>query len=378
MQRHVLHDDAADANRLELADRRERAGSPDLNLDVAQHGHGALRRELVRNRPARRARDEAEPFLPVDAVDLVDDAVDVVVERGALLLDLLMERDQLLDRVTQLGQRIGLEAATLEPVDHAGLRAFRHRAHFAPGIGEEAERARGRNGRIFLAQRAGGRVARIGEDGAAFRFLPLVEREEGLLGHVDLAAHLADLGHVAALQLLRHVFQRADIGGDVLTLGAVASRRGGDELAVLIAQRHGKPVDLRFGREIDSVVRQFQESLDAAGEIDHVLLGKSIVERQHRHRVADLPETPGRRRADLLRRRFRGDEIGKALLDRVEALAQRVVLGIGDARRVVLIIALVVALELQRKPHMLGLRLRLGEVGDVGKLPGFRGSGHAG
>ena len=80
VQRDVLHDDAADADRLELADRRERAGAPDLDLDIAQHGHGALGREFVRDRPARRARDEAEPFLPVDAVDLVDDAVDVVVE----------------------------------------------------------------------------------------------------------------------------------------------------------------------------------------------------------------------------------------------------------------------------------------------------------
>ena len=43
-----------------------------------------LGRELVRDRPARRARDEAEPLLQVEPVDLVDDAVDVVAERRAL------------------------------------------------------------------------------------------------------------------------------------------------------------------------------------------------------------------------------------------------------------------------------------------------------
>ena len=80
VQRDVLHDDAADPDRLELADRRERAGAADLDLDVAQHGGRALGGEFVRDRPARRARDEAEPLLPVEAVDLVDDAVDVVVE----------------------------------------------------------------------------------------------------------------------------------------------------------------------------------------------------------------------------------------------------------------------------------------------------------
>src|SRR6185437_2678495 len=97
VQRHVLHDDAADADRLELADRRERAGAADLDFDVAQHGHGALGREFVCDAPARRSRDEAEPLLPVDAIDLVDDAVDVVVELGALFLDLAMERDKLRD-----------------------------------------------------------------------------------------------------------------------------------------------------------------------------------------------------------------------------------------------------------------------------------------
>src|SRR5580692_1060496 len=111
VQRDVLHDDAADTDRLELADRREGAGAPDLDLDIAKHGHGALGREFVRDRPARRARDEAEPFLPVETVDLVNDAVDVVVELGALLLDLAMERDQLLDRVADFRQRIGPEAA---------------------------------------------------------------------------------------------------------------------------------------------------------------------------------------------------------------------------------------------------------------------------
>src|SRR5580692_10149634 len=107
VQRHVLHDDAADADRLQLADRRERAGAPDLNLDIAQHRDGALGWELVRNRPARGPRDKAKTFLPIEPIDLVDDAVDVVVEPGALFLDLAMKRDQLLDRVTDPGQRIG-------------------------------------------------------------------------------------------------------------------------------------------------------------------------------------------------------------------------------------------------------------------------------
>ena len=95
----------------------------------------------MRDRPARGARHEAEALLPIDTVELVDNAIDVVIEFGTLLLDLAMERDQLLDRVAELHQRIGLEPAALEPADHAGLGAFRHRAHLPPGICEKSERA---------------------------------------------------------------------------------------------------------------------------------------------------------------------------------------------------------------------------------------------
>ena len=147
VQRRVLHHDAADRHRLELGDRRQRAGAADLDFDVLDDGGRLLGRKFVRDRPARRARDEAEPLLPVEAVDLVDDAVDVVVEAGALRLDLAVEFQQRVDRAAHLGQRIGLEAAGLEPFDHAGLRVGRHVAHLAPGIGEEAERPRRRDRR---------------------------------------------------------------------------------------------------------------------------------------------------------------------------------------------------------------------------------------
>ena len=92
----VLHDHAADRNRLELGDRRERAGAADLDLDVAHHRHRPLGREFVRDRPARRATNEAEPVLPVEPVELVDHAVDVVVELGALALDLAVVGEHLL------------------------------------------------------------------------------------------------------------------------------------------------------------------------------------------------------------------------------------------------------------------------------------------
>ena len=87
VERDVGDDDAADADRLQPPDRGQLAGAPDLDVDRLQRRLGFLGGEFVRQRPARRARDLAEPLLPVEPVDLVDDAVDVERQVGARLLD---------------------------------------------------------------------------------------------------------------------------------------------------------------------------------------------------------------------------------------------------------------------------------------------------
>ena len=70
VQRRIGDDDAADRHRIELRDRRQRAGAADVDFDAAQDGRRLFGRELVRDRPARRARDEAEPLLQVDTSTL--------------------------------------------------------------------------------------------------------------------------------------------------------------------------------------------------------------------------------------------------------------------------------------------------------------------
>ena len=63
VQRGVGHGDAADEHRLQPRDRRDRAGAADLDVDADDLGRRLLGRELVRDREARRARDEAERAL---------------------------------------------------------------------------------------------------------------------------------------------------------------------------------------------------------------------------------------------------------------------------------------------------------------------------
>ena len=88
VQRGVGDDDAADGDRRKPRHRRQRAGAADLDVDFLQHRRRLLGGELVRDRPARVAPCKPQPLLPVEPVDLVDDAVDVVAELGALAVDL--------------------------------------------------------------------------------------------------------------------------------------------------------------------------------------------------------------------------------------------------------------------------------------------------
>ena len=78
VQRDVLHHDPANGDWLEPTDRCELAGTADLNVDRLQRGLGAFRRELVRHPPARRLGDKAQPPLPVEPVNLINYAVDVI------------------------------------------------------------------------------------------------------------------------------------------------------------------------------------------------------------------------------------------------------------------------------------------------------------
>src|SRR5205814_1469902 len=83
VHRDVLHHDAADRHWLDMGDGSERAGAPDIDGDALDLALCLLGGEFVGDRPARAARHETKPVLQIQAVHLVDDAVDIVAELGA-------------------------------------------------------------------------------------------------------------------------------------------------------------------------------------------------------------------------------------------------------------------------------------------------------
>ncbi len=340
VQRRVRHRRSADEHRLELGDRRELAGAADLDLDRDETRRLLLRRVLLRDRPARLARLEAEPLLQRAVVDLVDDAVDVVGQRVALGRDFFMEANQPGGAVHAPVHRARRQAHRVERVEDRGLRRRNGPArHFAQAVGEEAERAPGGIARVELADDAGGGVARVDEDLLVLRagldelLLALVERGEVVAPHEDLAAHLDD-GRRGALQPLRHRGDRAHGVRHVLARLAVAARRRLDERAVLVAQADGEAVELQLGVVGDRrvVVGEAERLADARVELLRaggagVGLG---LDREHRHRVAHRSQAFEHRADDALRRRIGADELGVRRLDRLQLLEQRVVVGVGD------------------------------------------------
>ena len=84
VQRGQPHRGAADLHRLEHGERVERAGAPDVHLDVEQPRVGDVGRELARDRPARLASaHHAQLVLQRQRVHLHHAAVDGEVERAA-------------------------------------------------------------------------------------------------------------------------------------------------------------------------------------------------------------------------------------------------------------------------------------------------------
>ena len=204
----------------------------------------------------------------------------------------------------------------------------------------------------------------LAKSGLARGLAALVQLGEVAAAHIDLPAHLEDLGR-RALEGLGHIGQGLEIGGDVLAHRSVAAGRTLDEFPALIAQAGREPVDLGLGHHLDGdILRQAEKAADAGEEIADIGFLEGIVEGEHGHRMADLGEAGCRRGANLLARAVGPAQLGKTSLDRLVALDQSVIGRVGYLRRILLIIELAVMSDPGREIGKGGLRLRLGQLVD--------------
>ncbi len=139
---------------------------------------------------------------------------------------------------------------------------------------------------------------------------------------------------------------------------AVAPGRRLHEPPRLVAQGAGKPVDLGFGGEGErGVFGKTQKAAHARDKVGYVRVGKDVPEREHRHGVRHLGEFLAGLRPDLFRQRLGGNEFGEGLFQRLVTATQRVVIGVRDERRVMLVVGLVVARDFRAEPRMFGAGL---------------------
>jgi hypothetical protein len=200
VQRGVGHRHPAHEHRRQPRHRRQLAGTADLHLDVLHRGERFLRRILVRDRPARLARDEAELLLQRDAVHLVDDSVDVERQRRPDFGNRGGSRPVPGRRCTPHGVR-RQAVRSRQRVEHAGMRR-RHipAPRFTQPIGKKRQRTPRSDGGIELADAAGCSVARIDQRAFAHRECARVEGIEVVAPHIDFAAHFEHLGHVRRIE----------------------------------------------------------------------------------------------------------------------------------------------------------------------------------
>jgi hypothetical protein len=98
--------DTTDRDWFETSYRGQGPGASHLDVDPIEDGRGLFGRKLVSNRPAGCPTNKAQTSLQIDPVYFVDDTVNVVVEGRALISDIPIETQNILETVTQACDRV--------------------------------------------------------------------------------------------------------------------------------------------------------------------------------------------------------------------------------------------------------------------------------
>jgi len=213
-------------------------------------------------------------------------------------------------------------------------------------VDPEVQPAAGRDGRVELAYRPGGRVPGVGERRLPGALPAAVERGQVGLVHVRFSPYFQPVGGDGNAE--RDVADRAQVRRDVLAPGAVAPRGAADVPSALVEQLHGQPVDLRLGDVAARVegafrdVAAFEEPADAPVELPKLLFREGVGEGEHRDVADDGAERIDRLRADALRGGFGVELLGMLRLEGDELAEEGVVLRVGHLRRVVPVVPVVV------------------------------------
>ena len=350
VQRRVADRDPADEDRRQACHRRDLSGPPDLHVDAGHLRQLLLRRVLVRHGPARLARDESQPALQFERIDLVDDAIDVERQSVAALRDAGVKRHQLVSATGHASLCGDRYSHVRQRVQHGTVSGRQcPPGHFAHPIGVEGQRPAGRHPGIELAQEAGGGIAWIHEHLVAGFTLPLVDQLEIAPAQEDLASHFENR-RIDIAQAQRDRTNRARIGGDVLAHLAVAACGRPHQHSVFVTQIDSKSVELEFGAVFDRRIARRQAQFPTHPRIERTrAVGPGIgfgADRQHRDGMAHLRKVGSHRAADPLRRRVGHHQLRMRGFEFLQFPEQPVVLRVRNARGVENVVIVICAGDL--------------------------------
>ena len=359
----IRHRHAAHGHGRQARHGRHGARAAHLDIDAQHHGQGFFGGELVRQRKTRRARDKAQLLLVLRRVHLVDHAVDFVGQGGAARADIGVVGQQALRALHHTALLRHGDAQRFVPVEQGRMRG-RHGGAIegADAIRIETQLALRRDARIELAQAAGRRIARVGKFLLTCLALAFVQTGKIGLEHHHLAAHVQQRRHILAMQAQGDAGNGADIRRHVFARGAIAARGGLHEQAIFIAQVDGQAIEFHFGSVVDFCTVKVQAFAHAAVEVDDIVIGETIVQRQHRHRVRDLLELRQRRRAHAQGGRIRCPEFGMSRFQRLQFDKQLVVLGVGNGGIVEHVVGVQMPIELGSECQNAGSGVLVGQI----------------
>ena len=373
VQRGARDGGAGNCDRIELGDRREHTGAAHLDANLAQDGLLFLGRELKGDGPARCASGKAQVELLLEAVDLYDHAVDVVVQVAAMLEGLGTE-------LVDLGRRgaaghVGVDAKTggAQPVEELALAVDVQRIGIGNGVDKGGQVAARRDLGILLAQRSGGGVAWVGEGVAALGIGLFIQTNKAAFGHIDLAAYfdgtLAVGTHVGERRLEQvhgHILDGTHVERHVLARCAIATCGGAHEGSVLVGKRHAQAVDLKLAGIGDATgTERILGALEPRVELVQV---HGIVHRIHARHVRDRRKLLAHVAAHALGIAVGRYQIGVGRLDFLQLNEHFVEGGVRDLGCVEHVVAVRVVIELVAQLGRTRCRLGTG----IGRCSGIR------
>ncbi len=373
--------DPADEHRLQARHWCELAGAPDLHLDVEQPGDDFLGGKLVRDGKARRTRGTAQQFLPVEAIHLVDDAVDFVGQLRTPVQQTVMKGEQSLDIIRARALAGHRKTEVQKPLQQRTL----GRRQFDPvrlpqRVGKKPQRPLRRDRSIELAQAAGGGIARIDEFVPVGLALARIDAGKILTEQQHFPAHLEHSGGDAR-QAQRNRAHGAHIGGDILSRRAVSARRRLHEQTPFITQADRQSVIFRFGCPDQLSGRQTRSAQPLAYALiegAHFGLVQRIAQREHRHPVPDRRKGAGRCAGYPLRRRIGRNQPGMITLDLLQFAKQPIVFGIGHAGRIEHVVFVVEPCDQRTQRGGARRRIRSRSVAGGHSVEYLAGKGRAG